>query len=611
MLTTALQVLVAMGISLTALGGADQAAKDGAIAARFRQAVEKDFVAYVEALNRYLRSRPPERQRTPPELPKEVAEAFERFEQAVLKNWPFAVPGASQAPAGKSPHVALEAAEAFEAAARFEAEQYFEGKAPRDRAVAQWLSVADRFPGTQEHDQALMRGVLLYMKRLVGEAKRDPGAALDMLKRLASRPGPPSVPSLIAQEEVAVLREDPAKQGEVRANLKRDLRTRQQDVEWLKATFLVPTERTTPRQFAQGIVGVLYHLEGIPKDRLVFGVDFDKRLGPTRPPPVPVPAEVKKQAIPEGLSPVASPAAFRQAVEKEFVAYVEALNGHLRTRPPERRGSYPEPPEEVERAFQRFEDAVVKKWPFAVPGPFQVSVGKSSHVALEAAEAFKAAARFEAEQYRQGKAPRDRAVAEWVSVADRFPGTQEHDKALIRGAVLFTQGLVGSAKRDPEGKRKLLERLASRPGPPSASVMMAQEELIGMFKDPAKRWEARAKVLDDVRTKQQDIEWLKANLLVPSERTTPQQFAHEIVAVLYQLEGIQRTTSGGMEFDKSVGAPKPGGAVPMAPLKKEPFPEPPSGRRTILAVLAVGVLAALACLPWLWRRLRRRRGGMT
>jgi hypothetical protein len=297
-------------------------------------------------------------------------------------------------------------------------------------------------------------------------------------------------------------------------------------------------------------------------------------------------------------------ARFRQAVEKDFVAYVEALNRYLRSRPPERRGSHPEPPNEVDQVFQRFEDAVIKNWPFAVPGAFPAQGGKSPHVALEAAEAFKAAARFESEQYLEGKAPRDRAVAEWVSVADRFPGTPEHDQALIRAAVLCTQRLIGNAKYDPAAERKLVERLASRPGPPSASTLMAEEELAAIIEDPARRWEVRGKLMEDVRRKQQDIEWLKANLLVPTDRTTPRQFAHGIVGVLYQLEGIQGTTGHGMEFDKSVGATKPPPITVPEP-QPEPIPEGLSPGGIVLLAISGVLLIAFLAGPWLRRRLRR------
>jgi hypothetical protein len=107
---------------------------------------------------------------------------------------------------------------------------------------------------------------------------------------------------------------------------------------------------------------------------------------------------------------------------------------------------------EVRSAFreadQAFRQAVLRYWPYR---------REAEHNA--AARALEAAETFAAEQYRKGRAGRDEAAARYLAVADKFPDTPEHDRALSRAYRLYTSRLAGEAETDPDAAQRIRKRL--------------------------------------------------------------------------------------------------------------------------------------------------------
>jgi hypothetical protein len=164
-----------------------------------------------------------------------------------------------------------------------------------------------------------------------------------------------------------------------------------------------------------------------------------------------------------------------------------------------------------------------------------------------AAQALREAEAVE-EGYLAGRATRAEAVARYVLVADSFPGTIEHDEALNRAAQLYLQRFVGEAKRDLEKAKKLLTRLATRVGPISALVVLAEENLASFSPDPGSRMRDRSEHYL-LLGKRLDPQWIADHLLTPNPLASPEAFARSVSEVTITMRGAQVTTAVNMVAD--------------------------------------------------------------
>ncbi len=166
----------------------------------------------------------------------------------------------------------------------------------------------------------------------------------------------------------------------------------------------------------------------------------------------------------------------------------------------------------------------------------------------DAAKAYQAAKQFDLEEYQTGGARREQAVARYVAVAGKFPSTVEHDRALFLAATLYGQRRAGNDEADVDGARGMYARLASRPGPPTSYVILAEENLASIDPDPSARMKNRSDHYLRVASRR-ELGWLARNLLAPSPTTSPRVFSRRVSEALITLRAVQCTTAVNMVAD--------------------------------------------------------------
>lgn len=214
------------------------------------------------------------------------------------------------------------------------------------------------------------------------------------------------------------------------------------------------------------------------------------------------------------------------------------------------------------RARTAFEVAVVRHWPYELqdsdasyvengvmkePGGYR----RKTRPLSDARKALLAAHNFKKEKYFKDHAERDEAVKRYLKVADDYPETVERDEALFWAALLYTQKLHGSAKRDYETATKVLQRLAGRPGPPSSYVISAEENIAGHEPVDGRRMKNRSDFYLNVE-KRRNLEWLKENVLIAREDTSPREFAKSVTDLLVGMRGSQYTSGANMVADAAM-----------------------------------------------------------
>lgn len=117
-------------------------------------------------------------------LAAEKGAARQAFAAAVAANWPFEADGDTLKTLAEASKALEEGRELHQA--------YREGKGTRDEVLTKWIALADHFPGTIEHDEALFMVGMLYLQHLRPEMKMDIPAARRIFERLVKRSGPPS-----------------------------------------------------------------------------------------------------------------------------------------------------------------------------------------------------------------------------------------------------------------------------------------------------------------------------------------------------------------------------------------------------------------------------------
>jgi hypothetical protein len=235
---------------------------------------------------------------------------------------------------------------------------------------------------------------------------------------------------------------------------------------------------------------------------------------------------------------------FRSAVEAEFEAWFAATaKAQALAASP---GYSPESDEarritgELEAAYRDFEAAVRKYWPY--------STEESEAASAKAAEAIQFARNFSQNQYVEGMATRDEAVAHWLEVAERFPNSVERDEALSRAAMLYLQQLRNGAKADYDTAQKLFAQAVSRPGPPNRWTLTAEESLISFPDDSTQRMTNRSDMYLRLGQLKQ-LKELKAQVLVPSPTMTPERFLREIDSLLITIDTVRDTAAKNMVND--------------------------------------------------------------
>ena len=165
-------------------------------------------------------------------------------------------------------------------------------------------------------------------------------------------------------------------------------------------------------------------------------------------------------------------------------------------------------------------------WPFSFPE----DPGEQSRDFQAAQEATGA--------YFRGEATREEALDMWLAVVDDYPGTEEHDKALVRASALATT-LAGPEKtRNVELSRQLIDRLASRPGPPSGWTVRAESSISGRKTTPDELLERRIAFFESVVARD-NVDWIVGNVMVPLPTETPQTFIHRVHSFPVQMKLIK------------------------------------------------------------------------
>lgn len=212
-------------------------------------------------------------------------------------------------------------------------------------------------------------------------------------------------------------------------------------------------------------------------------------------------------------------------------------------------------PDKAKEILDRLRDHLREPRPVRDPAAKRVVAGGLVKHQSPATLALQAAQRFEEDRYLRGLAGREEAVAHYLAVADQHPGTPEHDRALWRGAHLYIQRLVGDAKVDIERAKKLFARLASRPGPVSSYMLLAEENLASFNSDPRARMRDRSHHYLRL-AKRRDPVWLAKELLLPTPDTSPREFVRAVSEVMITLRAVQGTTARNMVAD-AVNSPDP------------------------------------------------------
>ena len=99
------------------------------------------------------------------------------------------------------------------------------------------------------------------------------------------------------------------------------------------------------------------------------------------------------------------------------------------------------------RIARRLDQGDAAQGPGPPQGPKEVR-GRLTRKVTRATAALEAATDFDEQVYRKGNASRAQTVARYVAVADGFPRTIEHDKALFRAAYVYLRRLAGGATMD-------------------------------------------------------------------------------------------------------------------------------------------------------------------
>lgn len=220
----------------------------------FAEAVEEEFCqlvhsaqAYVNAKTRstYLKEGSNADSTAVSLLQQKYSVAVRKFAAVVERHWQTDVDPES-------------AKSDYEAASQTMA-QYREGKVTREAAVEAMVSVADSHPGSYEHDEALFLAAMMYVQGLKNGAKLDRVEAAVLLERLIARPGPPSSWTMLAEEELASYPNDNPQRIRMRSEfLKRQ--TERQDLEWLKANYLVVLPGMTAQSYVRLLTGSILNV---------------------------------------------------------------------------------------------------------------------------------------------------------------------------------------------------------------------------------------------------------------------------------------------------------------------------------------------------------------
>ncbi|NLE59693.1 MAG: hypothetical protein GX616_15140, partial [Planctomycetes bacterium] len=245
------------------------------VIAAFREAVAPKYVAYVTAIDQATRAareheiKHPRTTTTGWRDDPKVKEAGMALIRAVEANWPFPQPlagtdvNALREQMAKSPERpfrirTIEAKAAFNDASDFRS-QYHEGKATRDEAVARFVAVADKYPESYEHDQALINAWGLCTQGLVNDAQADPVTAASLMRRLAGRPGSPSAAVLMAELEVSGLNPEPAARLKARIEFY-ERSVARLNAEWLTANMVLPSADRSCSEYTARLQAVALHL---------------------------------------------------------------------------------------------------------------------------------------------------------------------------------------------------------------------------------------------------------------------------------------------------------------------------------------------------------------
>ncbi len=187
----------------------------------------------------------------------------------------------------------------------------------------------------------------------------------------------------------------------------------------------------------------------------------------------------------------------------------------------------------LDHAWTAFSDAARDAWPYPV----------NEERAAAAISALREAQRITSDEYPAGRIGRDATVKLWLTIADKYPGTLEHDAALFDAAMLYLQSYGRKDfKLDLPAARKLLGRLLQRPGPPSCWTLRAEETLVGFSNSPDDRLEARSRLLSTL-SQFEDPNRLADAVLVPQPESSPEQMLKRVDEVLTHLDAIRENTA--------------------------------------------------------------------
>ncbi len=218
---------------------------------------------------------------------------------------------------------------------------------------------------------------------------------------------------------------------------------------------------------------------------------------------------------------------FRAAVSEPFSVYWEAKRLEDAAAADSIGGEAPEAIRTVaDSALDEFTTAVRRAWPFSQTD----AASDAGRALVDAHEVTNA--------YFEGDATRDAAVAAWLKISDKYPSALEHDEALVRARSL-AMNVTGPEKTpDVALAKQLIDRLAARPGPPSALTLRAEAARIWTYEDLDAQLAEANQLLESLAGRNNPA-WMQEHLLTPNAAETPDSYLRRVTGYLIHFAAVR------------------------------------------------------------------------